>query len=792
MPWKSWWVVLLLCSSLTAWAEGEEQAPAAPSEQARPAVLEGQVRARGYRRPIAGAVLESPGLGGPVQTDAEGRFRAELAPGEWEVLVQAPGFKPMRLTEQVASAQRLEVVYALEAVRHNPYETVVRGEDMRRELSRVTLTAQEMRELPGTLGDPFRAAMQLPGVHLPHTLAPFPVVRGMGPAATRFYVDGVEVPSFFHLGVLTSSVHPDFMESMSVYPSAPPVRYGRGLGGVMAATTRRPRDDQFHATLTLDLLNVSAFVETPTVPGGPHVAVAGRFGYTPTLAGSIASRSGATFEVGFWDAQLRVEQRVGEGRLRLLTLISSDLFDQGQVDSRFGAGFLFGRGDLRYRQPLGPGELELGLTYGGDRVAVREEALEPPVFADVVGTQASLSARALVTLPLAEGVRLTAGTEAWRLQGRFSQLSRTPQTGMQDQLAGGTVDGLLLTVYSELLLEDALLPGWSLNAGLRLDGYRQLSAVQHWALEPRVTLTRELGESVLLKAGFARLHQPPTPFLTLPAAGLADLRYGLQEVLQYELGADWRPLPWLEVGASAWYNNLARAVELDGYSDETWPFNSNSLFGRSLAAGGDPSVDRSTRGYAYGFDTFLRHKIGNGWFGWLSYGVSRSERLTRYYLRDERGQPVGVARRYLPYAFDQTHLVRAAVSWQPGNNWTLGLSGAFNTGRMDIQLEVWGEPSYTQRPSVDAEGNPTWVLEQRDRINRLPPYFQLNARVAKTWAFDNFLLEGYLDFYNASFSGEVVDHTYSVSRSESGEVVMVKEPSTLALVLPFLGVKATY
>ncbi|MFT3712163.1 MAG: hypothetical protein QM817_31350 [Archangium sp.] len=143
--------------------------------------------------------------GGTVlaQTDAEGHFELTTETSNadggltLELLVRASGFRPLEVTETLAPRQRVEVRYRLERAVEG-WETVVRA---RRDEgpSRIELSRVELQEIAGTMGDPFRVAMLLPGVSSIASGLSYPVVRGAQPAATGFFVDGVKVPQLYHL-----------------------------------------------------------------------------------------------------------------------------------------------------------------------------------------------------------------------------------------------------------------------------------------------------------------------------------------------------------------------------------------------------------------------------------------------------------------------------------------------------------------------------------------------------------------------------------------------------------------
>ncbi|RYZ34524.1 MAG: TonB family protein, partial [Myxococcaceae bacterium] len=154
--------------------------------------LTGEVRARGTRKPLADAALFLDGALAPAgTTDPRGLFTLDVTPGAHRVEVRAPGHATTVFEEKLETGQTLQVVYRLQPREVNPYETVVRDERPRTEVTRISLHEQELREVPGTLGDPFRVVMLMPGVGSLASGISYPVVRGSQPAATGFFLDGV-------------------------------------------------------------------------------------------------------------------------------------------------------------------------------------------------------------------------------------------------------------------------------------------------------------------------------------------------------------------------------------------------------------------------------------------------------------------------------------------------------------------------------------------------------------------------------------------------------------------------
>jgi TonB family protein len=776
------------------------EAPPAPPPPT--GTLRGEVRTKGTRTPIAGAALVGPDGLAVGETAADGRFEVALPPGPVALTVQAPGHEPLAIQETIRKAEAVEVVYRLEALVVDPYHTVVRGERERTELSRHTLSEQELREVPGTQGDPFRVVMLLPGVSSIASGVSYPVVRGAQPAATGNFIDGVRVPFLFHLLLGPAVVHPDFIDRLDFYPGVPPPQYGRILGGAIDASTSRPRDDRLHATAYADLINAGAFVEYPFQQTGTHVTVAGRISYTPWIVARIAAFTSQPDPEGyrthptadFYDYQARVDQAVpGGGKLRLLALGASDVVggdSENPLGTDVSAFTRFHRVDLRYRHPLPVGEAELGATYGYEAVGLEAENGEGGDRGDYVLRTNNLAARAVWRYSLNDQWHFQAGADVDHRRSQtaisFEQRPLNPETGQREQgeawafqqpLTIGTFAGGHASVAWEPT------PRTTVAVGVRADNYHLVPGIDRLGLEPRLTVRHQVLEGLVVKGGGGVVHQPPTVLLNLPVMDISGLRYGLQEAAQVDVGAEWAPFPGLEINLDAYYTAIPRAIEFDLQS-VLEDRRRNSLVSNSLIR----------RGRAFGLELMVRHPLGGNWFGWVSYSYQNSQRLTKFAVLDESYQVQEVREAYLPFAFDQTHVVNAAVSYKFPGNLTVGAVVHFNTGRPES-----GQVS--SRTSVAATdpitGIPVWRPVNRDQIERLPSFFRVDARIAKRWTFDDHSVEAYLDVLNALLSSEILAYDYTYQNNfepvpNRPPPALLKRPVQIPIVVPMLGVKGVY
>ncbi len=767
--------------------------PAAPTPTAAQAQLAGEVRARGTRRPLVDATLFLDGSPTPAATtDARGLFALELPAGTHRIEVRAPGHKPSFFEETLATGQQLRVIYRLQPGAVNPYETVVRDDRPRTEVTRISLHEQELREVPGTLGDPFRVVMLMPGVGSLASGISYPVVRGGQPAATGFFLDGVRIPMLYHLLLGPAVVHPDFIDTVDFYPGMPPVQYGRLLGGAVEGRLSRPREDRLHFTAYADLINSGGFVEYPFESTGTSVSVAGRFSYSALLialvSNALNSESAQRARAGFWDYQVRIEQKVGSGRLRLFALGSSDdvgISPELREDSEGGGiASRFHRVDLRGTHPLAGGEGELGLTVGWDMLGLvgdqtlRQQpsgALARQRVGEYGLRQVSFAARTSWKRRLTDTMELLVGgdVENRRAATLITGTGRPPGWRPEDEAEPLKNPSSLATfsgAYASLTWQPA--ERWMVQPGLRVDSYHLVPGIAHTALEPRLTVRHTVSETLTLKGGAGLFHQPPTVLLHIPAMDTAGLRYGLQSGSQLTVGAEWKAFEGLELNADAFYNPLSRTVEFDLVEV------AENRRRRDLVL-----VDPSASGYAYGFEVMARHPLGRNWFGWVSYSFLQSKRHVRFNRIGDDNRVVESVEGTLPFAFEQAHVVNAALSYKFGNNWTVGTVLHFNTGRPES-----GEiTSLTQRTVIDENGQPQWVRQDLDRTERLAPFFRVDLRIAKSWAMQDFTLDAYLDLLNASLQQEVLAYEY-----RNNELGFERKPLALPVILPLLGVKGTY
>lgn len=699
------------------------------------AILRGKLVEKGTRLPVANATV-SVLLNGrhyDVVSDTRGRFRLPLPEGKAQISVHAIAYRKFLQAEVLEAKQELAVAYYVERERYDPYEIVIFGEERREELSRVTLRGAEIKQVPGTFGDPYRVIQTLPGVSSIMSLLPFPVVRGASPGSTGVLIDGTRVPLLYHLLAGPSVIHPEFIDEVQFYPGGAPVLYGGYTAGIIDGRTRRARSDEKLVDLDANLLQTGGMVRYPVPFLGATVTAAGRYGYP----GGLLSLATNQASLSYWDYQLRLDGGNARNGWTAFAFGASDELDTATVATAASANptlapalkMAFHRLDLRGQHGSGKFDASYRLVGGIDQTMqgtsgdVSTLVLEPatrfrwrwPNLLDIVaGVEGSI-----------HDIRQSAGAAG--------------STGGANAANLGSLTGELSTQYVGSVLTEALWrpsSRWLLRPGVRMDVRHDATATQT-SFDPRFSVRYRLTEpqlpdgatatdadSLWIKAGVGVYHEPPRFFLPLPGLDAMALKYGVLQSIQSSVGVEIPVSQHFTANFEAYYNDMNPIV----FDLSTNVANLTKTDQAPLAAlknvAGESGVqqfqDRLTTpllGRSFGLEALIRRQVRNGLYGWLSYTLSLSER-----------QKDG---KWVPYDYDRTHLLNVVAGLPLPRNWDLGLRVTYQSGL----------------PATTTYGYNT---------GRTDGYFRLDLRIDKRAVWNKWLLDFYIDLTNSTLYPEEV------------------------------------
>jgi outer membrane receptor protein involved in Fe transport len=627
------------------------------------------------------------------------------------------------------------------------------------------VSTEEIKKIPGTLGDAFRVIQILPGVARMTADFGLIIVRGSDPEDTRYFFMGSPIISLYHFGGLRAIVNADMLERLDFLPGGFGVRYGRAMGGIIDAEPRRANSDRFHGYLDTNVFDTGVFLEGP-IPITDHLGfMAGyRRSYIdlvlPPVLDIINRGEEARFTVAprYWDYQTIVSwnptprddfRLMVFGSVDKLSLLinTADLPDAGAVGAEIDNVTWLHRAILRYKARLSPALTNEVVLSGG-----------PGSFSISAGLDfyfkiyiLDLALREELVAKITPTLDLVLGLDGYLASFRVG--FRSPVNFEEDQVP----EPISTSPIFEYFQRDVYYDGaayfearWRpferllVVPGVRLDYF--------WfdndaTLDPRLSARWAVHDRFVLKGSVGRFSQPPTGFDVVEPFGspAASHEFAWQYVVGFEV-------------------KFTDAIDLDvqGY----WKDMHHLLVSPTPEQVGlavAPPINTGT-GSVYGLEVLLRHRFAHNFFGWVSYTLSRATRV------DRPGEE--------PYFFDfdQTHILALVAHYTFPLGFELGVRWRYVTGNPSTPL-LGG--------IYDADADFWLFVPGRLNSARTPPFHQLDVRIDKTFTFKTWTLAIYLDVQNAynrkNPEGEIYNFDYTDRAYVHG-----------LPIIPSLGVKGAF
>lgn len=675
--------------------------------------------------------------------------QAEMAPGSGEV---TPTSAPPQATSR-------EV------------EIVVRTVRPQRDAAEFKLGAAQARTQAGTQGDPVKSLESMPGVARPSLASPAVLLWGAGPEDSRYFIDGVEIPQLFHGSAIRSTVPGEFIQSVTVTPGAYGPDTGRAIGGIVKLETRELPEGERHATLDMSTLDGGASASAEISPR-LRVAIAGRYGLLDRwIAVATDPRFGDRFIIPrYHDVQTQIQLTLRDQEtLQLVGLLSRDSFTQsdGSIDSaeprRATNHSGFERLYARYRRRFSDGStLEVVPWIGRDKSAYDT---------DFGLTQASLSQNALryglraehrsavgAFTTLALGLDVTASNTDYTRLGSLMLPAREGDVTVYGRLPGADTNhddwtsGLFgAAPYASV---DVTLGPFTLSPSLRLDTYLleasratprvgNTPSVGHSSLDgelhPRLAARLQMTDRVTWFAAAGTYSQPPAARDLSAVFGTPTL--GPSSAVHLSAGQSVELAKVLLVTVTGFYRTLDDLVVRDGAPTP-------KLAGVLVQNG---------TGTSYGAQFLLRLRTWQGYSGYATCTVSRSERTDGPEARTRR------------FDYDEPYVL-SLVAQKTLGKWSVGMRMRFASGapRTPVVGAVYNESQSRFEPVFGAHNS-----------IRLPDFWQLDARLTRRFNLgESAQLEAYLEALNLTNHSNAEDYVYS---RDYGRRALIEG-------LPFLGV----
>jgi TonB-dependent Receptor Plug Domain/Gram-negative bacterial TonB protein C-terminal len=673
------------------------------------------------------------------------------------------------------------------AAHEMPEEVEVRG--VRHEIGETTLSASDVREMPGAFGDPFRAIEALPGVAPVVSGLPFFYIRGAPPNDNAYFVDGIRVPLLFHVGIGEGVIHPALIDHVDFYPGAAPAAYGGSVGAVIAGQTRDPAAKP-HGEANVRLIDAGALLESPLGDGRASALAAGRYGYP----GPIVSAITPTLRLGYWDYQARLTFRVGDrdtvgvfafGSHDYLGTAQTTNGQVGPITEQLSSDFH--RVDLRYDRALDHGHLRIATTLGYDSqggAGVGDGAATAGV---TTITNLSAGLRLEADKRLSHAVRVRGGADV-RLddygfaqgQGSIDQ-NGSPQSPLSESadppplnISGGAHADVVWRVTPRVeIVPGARVDVFDSSRANGPSGARATTMVP--AFDPRLSARVTIAPAVAWLSAFGLSHQYPAlrvgavPAILLSVPGFPRGDSELQTVAQASQGVEVALPADFTLTTTGFLSGWSGLTDLTANCIQIMPATSPPQTGNAPP----PQVpftcpsNQPVQGLAYGVEVLLRRPLSKRLSGWLSYTLSRSTRGEHFITATGGDAAATVVSDY-----DRTHVLNAILAYDLGLRWRAGARFVFLSGA----------------PYSNLAGN---VPAPPYNAYRDPPFYRVDVRLEKRWSLAR---DGYIAFIaeveNATLSKEVTP--FGLSCKGTPTMTQCSHSSIGPLTLPSAGVEASF
>jgi hypothetical protein len=681
--------------------------------------LSGQIRDGKTGDPVIGAVIQVDNLQQGAVSNAEGKYKLNIAPGLYTLMVSSVGFEKNQYQVKLVSNGELDMELFDKSIALE--DIVIYGDRVDKnvsshQMSLVELDTRSIKQLPSIAGgkDILKGLTTMPGVKSIGEFSSGINVRGGGEDQNLFLFNGAPLFSTFHVFGLLSVINPDAVDKLSLYKGHIPAVFGERVSSVIDIRTSETAPEKIRIKGGVGLYDAKLMTELPLYKDKVFLDLGGRANYSDWILRRMKDYDLQNSQASFYDLNGTLHALLPRGRISLSGYNSHDEFKfASEVKYTYGSTLGSLNWNFHFNSNLAS---YLSLSYS--RYDVATDDISTNVMQS--RTESGIEYKGL------KYHLKYSGLQHHTMDAGFSLIQYDIRPGNQYPLNDYSLV-VPRTLESEQAYEGAVFFNdeytineyLSLNTGLRVSGFRNQEAGTYYGFEPRLSAKFQLSDNSSVKVSYNRNFQ----YLSLityssvstPADiwKLSDSQIKPLEANQFAIGYYRNFMNnSIETSVELYYKGLTHVIE---YKDGT-SLLMNSNIGNEL-------ID--AKGKNYGAEFLLKKNSGKI-DGWISYTYSRSLRQTSGAETDKMINN----NTWFPSSYDRPHDISIVSNWHVNKRLQLSANFTYSSGR-PITL-----PEYKY-----FAGNEVVVYFSDKNQYRIPPYHRLDftlsydesLRIKKKW-----------------------------------------------------------
>jgi outer membrane receptor protein involved in Fe transport len=713
----------------------------------------GQITERTSGQPIVDARIIAANKV-ETRSDAEGKYFLEIESGVYDVRFAAQGFAPIIKNQIGVTSGRNTVLDAqLDPTLNENVEvrSEIFAENTEQNVSNATLNREEIRQTPGSGGDPLRVINSLPAVSAASAEFADLIVRGGSPEENLTFIDNIPVGDFTYFtdkydggrGGRASILAPDVFENVEFSAGGFGVRYGDKLSSALDVRLREPNRQRVQAVIFADSGTAGGSIDVPLGKNGGWLFSARRSYIDVALdVAGIAKQGIIGYPRTFDFTNKVIYDFAPRHKLSVTALNFFETFDQNQEQA-----LRIDRRTDRFEARRTSRRFILGATLSsaiGTRTLARTTAWANTAHndgsfyrTDVFRTlqrardlrDLQIGVKEELTAAIAGNLQIAAGGGLYFDQANYFTFENTGRffSPLEEEFNAAQRQNRLklnlkTSAFAYAQASWRITPRFLATPGIRLDRY---GISQETLASSRISARYTVNSKITLTFAAGIYRQPPNLYILSLTPENRNLKS--QRAAHIIGGIEWLAREDLRIRFEVYQKNYSRLI-----IQPLRPTVNSALDGNYFNSG---------EGVAKGFEISAQKALTGFFAGQASYGYISSDR--RFIANSLK----------FPSALERPHQLTL-----------IGITRFYGFS-VAVKYRIASGLPYTRRIPVGIFANAGVFLQRIARnedINalRLPNFASLDLRAEKRFGFRRWSFAPYIDYFNITNHDSIVEPNY--------------------------------